>query len=842
MASIDSVLERLYKDPLTKDNFTASRTIPASEGLFDPYPQGIHPSILQGLSQEGITALYSHQKMAWELAEKGENFAVITGTASGKTLCYNLPIINRLIFEPQSRALYIFPTKALAHDQLSKIKSLLINCGFVKGSILPAAYDGDTPPRIRADIRAGSQLILSNPDMLHTGILPRHPQWSLFFENLNFVVIDEMHTYRGVFGSHVANVIRRLRRIAGYYGASPQFFLTSATIGNPQQLAESLTACPVQIIDTDGSQRGEKHFLIYNPPIIDRELGIRASLIHECVNLSQKAFDNHVQTIIFGRSRRAVEVLLSNMRAAFSSTSGSLSTQIRAYRSGYLPKKRREIEKGLRNGDVRIVVATTALELGIDIGNLDLAILAGYPGTISGTWQQAGRAGRKQANSAAILIASSNLIDQYLANKPEFFFGQSPEKALINPHNLLIILDHIKCALFELPFSADDGYGDLDAETTCQFLEFIHQNGGCYKADKKYYWMSDQFPSGSISLRNATGQRYILQDISQSSAETIGEIDGESIYWMVHPQAVYLHEGDAYIVTDLDDESHTVSLYPSQVDYFTRAKQETEISILETISELPFEHGSKAYGEISVISQVIGFQKLKNGTLEDLGFFDLSLPSTKLQTNGSWIKIDQSSIDQLRDQGLWNNDPNDYGPTWRVQREKALERDHYICQVCGLSGSEKLLHIHHKTPFRKFSSAITANSLDNLVTLCPACHRRVESRFRIRSGLAGFGFVLGNLAPLFVMCDARDIGVFTDPRSIYNDGAPLVAIYDMVPGGIGFSQSIYDTFTRLLTASLELVEGCSCKDGCPGCVGPGGEFGLSGKTETIALVKLLLGQ
>lgn len=842
MTSIDSILKRFYNDPSTKANFTASRTIPASKGLFDPYPQGVHPSILRGLGQEGISGLYSHQRAAWELAQKGDNFVITTGTASGKTLCYNLPIINRLIIEPQARALYIFPTKALAQDQLSKIKNLIVKCGIGKGSIFPAAYDGDTPHRIRAAIRDDSQLILSNPDMLHTGILPRHPQWSAFFEHLLFVVIDEMHTYRGVFGSHVANVIRRLSRIAGYYGSSPQFFLTSATIGNPKQLAEKLIASPVHIIDADGSQRGEKHFLIYNPPIIDRELGLRASLIQECVKLSQTAFDNHVQTIIFGRSRRSVEILLSNIRAAISTTSRDISNQIRAYRSGYLPKKRREIEKGLRNGDVRIVVATTALELGIDIGNLDLAILAGYPGTISGTWQQAGRAGRKQSASLAILVASSNLIDQYLAKKSEFFFDQSPEKALINPHNLLIMLDHVKCALFELPFESNDGFGDMDAETTHQFLEFIHQNGGCYKANQKYYWMSDQFPSSTISLRNAAGKRYTLQDISQSPGETIGEIDGESVYWMVHPQAIYLHEGEPYIVTELDDDTHTVSLYPSEVDYFTRAKQETEINILETISELPTEHGSKAYGELSVISQVVGFQKLRNGSLEDLGFFDLSLPSTKLQTFGSWIKINQSSIDLLRDLGLWNNDPNDYGPTWRTQREKTLKRDNFTCRLCGLSGAETLLHVHHKTPLRMFPSSIVANSLDNLVTLCPACHRRVEARFRIRSGLSGFGYVLGNLAPLFVMCDSRDIGVFTDPRSVFNSGSPIVVIYDNVPGGIGFSQSLYDTFSTLLEGSLEVVEGCSCKDGCPACVGPGGEFGHSGKTETIALLQLLLGQ
>jgi DEAD/DEAH box helicase domain-containing protein len=360
MAPIDSVLERFYNDPSTNTNFTAARTIPASKGVFAPFPQDIHPSIVRGLIHQGISSLYVHQKLAWEYAQNGDNFVVTTGTASGKTLCYNLPVINQLIIEPESRALYIFPTKALAHDQLTNITSLIESCGLGQGSIAPATYDGDTPHRIRTVIRNDSRLILSNPDMLHTGILPRHPQWSSFFEHLLFVVIDEIHTYRGVFGSHVANVIRRLKRIADYYGTSPQFVLTSATIGNPKQLSESLIASPVQTIDIDGSQRGEKHFLIYNPPIIDRELGLRASLIQECVNLSRIAFDNHVQTIIFGRSRRSVEVILSNIRAFISSTSSGILTQIRAYRSGYLPKKRREIEKGLRNGDVKIVVATTA--------------------------------------------------------------------------------------------------------------------------------------------------------------------------------------------------------------------------------------------------------------------------------------------------------------------------------------------------------------------------------------------------------------------------------------------------------------------------------------------------
>ncbi len=840
MASIDSLIERFYRDSSIRPNITASRTIPANEGQFSPYPAGIHPSILQGLRREGLSALYSHQGLAWDLAHNGDNFAVITNTASGKTLCYNLPIINRLVTEPGARALYIFPTKALAQDQLAKIKTLIRNSSIRHESIAPATYDGDTPQQDRISIRKDSRLILSNPDMLHTGILPRHPQWSEFLENLLFVVIDEMHIYRGVFGSHVANVIRRLKRIASYYGSVPQFFLTSATIGNPKQLAEGLIASPVQIIDTDGSEHREKHFIIYNPPIVDQELGLRASLTQECVHLSRTAFDNRVQTIVFGRSRRLVELLLTNIRAALSLPASDLMNKIRAYRSGYLPRKRREIEKGLRTGDVRIVVSTTALELGVDIGDLDLAILAGYPGTISGTWQQAGRVGRKQAASAAILVASSSLIDQYLARKPDFFFDQSPEKALINPHNLLILLDHIKCSLFELPFENTDGYGDLDIETTQQFLEFINQEGISYRASQKHYWMSDQFPAAQITLRNASGVRYILQDISQSPVETIGEIDGKSVYWMVHPHAIYLHEGDSYVVTSLNDETHMVALQPCQVDYFTRPKQETEINIIETISEAPISCGNKAFGEISVTSQVIGFQRLRNGSMEDLGFHELTLPKTNLLTSGFWIKIDPEAINQLRDLGMWINDPNDYGQTWIPQRQKALHRDHYSCQLCGMQNRDRLLHVHHKVPFKSFSSAIEANALENLVTLCSSCHRRVETRFRIRSGLAGFGYVLANLAPLFVMSDVRDIGVFTDPRSAFNKGAPIITIYDMVPGGIGFSQSLYDIYSTLVNASFELIENCSCKDGCPTCVGPSGEFGYSGKQETIVLVKMLL--
>lgn len=849
MDPITKLINRWRQDATIGENICAWRTIPAQDASFMPFPNDIHPALVHSFEKKGIKALYSHQSDAWELTQAKNNLVVVTNTASGKTLCYTLPVLNDLLRNEYSRALFLFPTKALTQDQLFGIQELLDNTNQITADdklaapVIPAIYDGDTPGNVRHSVRENSRLVLSNPDMLHTGILPYHPRWSSFFRGLNFVVVDEMHTYRGVFGSHVANIIRRLKRIAHFYGTKLQFILTSATIGNPKELAEMLIEEPVVVLDNDHSARGTKHFLVYNPPIINADLGLRASMFQECARLTKDILSLNIQTIVFGRSRRTVEVLLNTLRANsthLSSASGDNSTFIRAYRSGYLPKQRREIETDLRDQKVKAVVATTALELGIDIGKLGAAILIGYPGTIAGMWQQAGRAGRGLDNSLALLIASTSPLDQFLAKQPEYLFDQKPEKALINPDNLLILLEHIKCAAFELPFHTDDPFGDLDGKTTLEFLEFLWNADSLHKSGQRYFWMNNQFPAAGISLRNVSADRYLLQDASLSSIKTIGEVDGESALWMVHPQAIYLHEGETYLVTELDLDNKIAYLHSSLVDYYTKPRQETEIHLLETTAEEKTLGTVKAFGDIKVITRVVGYQKLQIGTHENLGIYELSLPESNLLTSGYLIKINRSIVEALRQTGMWSNDSNNYGPSWETQRKLARQRDNYQCQVCGSKAVGKAHHVHHKIPFRAFASLAEANSLRNLITLCPACHQRAERSVRINSGLAGLSYILGNLAPLFLMCDGRDLGVHQDPKSPLNEGEPLIVIYDRVPGGVGFSQSLFQIHSELLLRAYALASSCECTDGCPSCVGPGGELGYGGKTETVALLKLLI--
>lgn len=483
---VSRLISRWRATPEVGDNISAWRSEPARPPQLEPLPAELHPALAAALRRRGIHALYSHQADAWRHACRGEHFVVVTGTASGKTLCYNLPVLDRLFNSPESRALYIFPTKALAQDQASALENLVQAAEAAAADpsmIAPelqtrarltrvpvAVYDGDTPSSARPAIRRNARLIITNPDMLHTGILPHHTAWAEFFRSLDYVVIDELHTYRGVFGSHVANVLRRLRRIARFYGASPRFILTSATIANPTGLAERLVEAPVALVDNDGSARGPRHFLIYNPPLVDPDLGLRRSAVQESIHLADDLLAYQVQTIIFGRSRRTVELILTYLRERLQGRPGSPSSgadpsaAIRGYRSGYLPSQRREIEKGLRQGSVRAVVATNALELGIDIGGLGAAVLVGYPGTIAATWQQAGRAGRGDAAALAVLVATADPLDQFLAHHPDYFFERTPEQALVNPDNLLILLNHLRCAAFELPFQAGDAFGSVPPE------------------------------------------------------------------------------------------------------------------------------------------------------------------------------------------------------------------------------------------------------------------------------------------------------------------------------------------------------------------------------------------
>ncbi|MGB8213037.1 MAG: DEAD/DEAH box helicase [Anaerolineales bacterium] len=871
--TFSALLSQWQTDPATAPNLPVWQATPARPADLLPFPADLPLVLAKALARRGVQALYSHQAQAWESARRGENVVLATGTASGKTLAYNLPVLAAWLEHPDTRTLYLFPTKALTQDQFSSLTALQSSIQSSQPSIIftkSAIYDGDTPPSRRAGIRKNANLLFTNPDMLHTGILPHHTNWADFFKDLRFVIIDEMHTYRGVFGSHFANVLRRLKRVAAFYGASPQFILTSATIGNPQELAGRLIEAPVTLIDRDGSSRGPRHFLIFNPPVLDEALGLRKSALLEAVRLSQELNAQGVQHVVFARSRRSVEIILKYLQEQGKQVSGNqafrhLGTKIsspmspdplnsiRGYRSGYLPSQRRAIEKGLRDGTVRAVVATNALELGMDIGGLAAAVLAGYPGSIASLWQQAGRAGRGDDPALAILIASASPLDQFLAHHPDYFFGRSPEQALVNPDHMLILLNHLRCAMFELPFRKGETFGSLPAATVQEYLDFLVTSQEAHLSQGQYFWMADAYPGAAVSLRSASPQNVILQVQDGGVPWSLGEVDLASAPWMVHPHAVYLHEGQQYFVEDLDLAKGVATLIPVSLDYYTEPQRQTEVKILTMVEQTELtsgpssaqqemggkgDVGQKGWGELQVTLHVAGFKKLRWFTRENLGQEPLDLPPSEFQTTGYWLAISEGTVDRLRASGAWNSDPNDYGPGWNLLREAVRRRDGYRCQVCGLPEKERQHDVHHKQPFRGFASAAEANRMENLITLCPSCHRKAEQNVRMRSGLAGLGSLLGQLAPLFLMCDPGDLGLHTDasPATL---GRPGLVIYDDVPGGIGFSQKLFELHDELLRRALELVQACPCQAGCPSCVGPGGENGAGGKAETLELLKQL---
>ncbi|MDY6873500.1 MAG: DEAD/DEAH box helicase [Chloroflexota bacterium] len=835
--SIKSIMSRWRAQPTIAENVVEWRVVSQKPADSEPFPPLLDPALCQYLESSGIPHLYSHQAQAYKMIKDGHNVAIVSGTASGKTWCYNLPVIDNLLQQPEGKALYLFPTKALSQDQLSSLREILVRLNWPEIN-RANIYDGDTPQHVRSILRTESNIIITNPDMLHTGILPHHTAWKDFFTALRFIVIDEMHAYRGVFGSHVANVLRRLKRICRFYGSQPQTILTSATIANPKELAERLIEKPVSVIDQDGSPHGERHFLIYNPPLLDKKTGIRQSSLLEGTMLASELLAEEIQTIIFGRTRRTVELLLTYLRQR---DKHGNPNRIRGYRSGYLRRERRAIEDGLRRGEVQGVVATSALELGIDIGGMDAAVLVGYPGSIAATRQQAGRAGRKLAPALAILVTSATAMDQYLARHPDYFFDRSPERALIAPNNLLILLQHIRCAAFELPFRDGEGFGSITAERMRAFLDLLANSGELHKQGERYFWMADQYPAADISLRNATPDQVslVLRGDYQRQ-ETIGQVDTNSAYWMVHPDAIYLHEGTSYLVEELDLETGTAYLKQVATDYYTQAKKDTQVEEQKRIKTAKVRGAEKALGEILVTTRVVGYRKVRWFTHESLGNGKVELPPSFLKTIGYWISIDDETVKALKDEKLWNADPNNYGPEWDLIRRRVLNRDGDQCQVCGASGAGRSLHIHHIQPFKRFPSQEAANQLQNLITLCPSCHQLAEARVRVRSGMAGFSYVLQNLAPLLIMCDGEDIDVHYDPNSTLGGGQPTVVLFDNIPGGLGLSEALYDLHDDLLVQAQETVALCECEDGCPSCVGPIGEEGSGGKAETLALLKALI--
>ena len=619
---------------------TAVRRLPATAAASAPFPDGLDARLVSALATRGATELYTHQAEAFAHVAAGRNIVVTTPTASGKTLCYNLPVLEAVLRNPAARALYLFPTKALAQDQMAELHELAGAIGDAGGGAIGVhTYDGDTPQDARRTIRTRAHVVLSNPDMLHSGILPHHPKWAKLFENLRFIVIDELHAYRGVFGSHLANVLRRLRRVCGHYGSDPQVICSSATIANPAELAERLCDRRFTLVEKSGAPRGEKVFVFVNPPVVNRELGIRRSYLNEARRVTGEFLRRNLQIILFAQSRLATEILTTYLKDDFEDVPG-MPEKIRGYRGGYLPLRRREIEKGLREGLVRAVVSTNALELGIDIGALDVSIMAGYPGTIAATWQRAGRAGRRSARSAAVMVASSAPVDQFVVRHPSYFFDASPEHALVNPDNLNILVNHVKCAAFELPFTAVETYGRVNVQEVLGVLQearLVHLSGADPEDESagQWHWTSESYPADAVSLRSVSSDNFVVVD-QTGEPKVIAETDFTSALSMLHPKAIYLIEGRLFQVEKLDFEGRKAYVRAVDCDYYTDAIDYTKVTVLDRFASA----GAVAHhGEVHVVTRVVGFKKIKFHTNENVGSGELDLPEQQMHTTAYWLEV-----------------------------------------------------------------------------------------------------------------------------------------------------------------------------------------------------------
>lgn len=828
--SVLSTLNRLKQQPELHRCVTHWEQIPPRPAAYAPIPRDLDPRLRGALWQRGIKELYTHQAEAFEAAERGDHFVVVTPTASGKTLCYNLPVLDTLLSDPDARALYLFPTKALAQDQRHELLDLIQAADV---PIRAEVYDGDTPQSARRAIRASAQVVITNPDMLHTGILPHHTQWLSLWTNLRYIVIDEIHQYRGLFGSHFANLLRRMRRIARFYGCEPQFIAASATIANPGELMERLIDAeePVTVIDQSGAPHGEKHFIFWNPPPFNEQLGLRRSSLLEARRVASNFLADEVQTIVFTRARLTTEVLLRYLQEE-SAKLGLREGAVRGYRGGYLPLERREIEQGLRAGSVQAVVSTNALELGIDIGQLEACVMHGYPGTIASVWQQAGRAGRRAGASAAVLVASSHPLDQFIIQHPEWFFGASPEHARINPDNLLILVNHIRCAAFELPFAPSEGFGTVGSHVVGEVLSFLEAEGVVHSAADTYYWTAESYPAEAMSLRTAANDGILIAE--QPGNLVIGEVERFSVHQMCFPGAIYMHEGRQYLIEALDWEESRAAAKRVDVDYYTQAQTKSSVALLDTFASN--EEAGCHWGEVVVTRVATGYKRIKLHTHENLGTAELSLPESQMHTTCCWITFPVEVEDQ----------PRDYGPNWRQQRVRARGRDGFRCSHCRISEDElgRELDVHHIIPFREFGfipgqndGYLAANDLTNLVSLCPTCHKRAEPWYRsdVAVGLLGAANAIGNIAPLFLMCDARDLSVSSEVRSPQT-GKPTIFLYDTVPSGVGFAEKLWELHGDLIQAATDLIRDCPCATGCPACVGPDGMVGEHGKTHALDLL------
>jgi DEAD/DEAH box helicase domain-containing protein len=788
---VEPVLERWLASRWVKPCFCADETRNAHEGHYAELPPGLAPGLARALADRGITNLYAHQAVAVAEAQRGRHVVIATPTASGKSLCFHLPVLQAIADDPSARAIYLYPTKALARDQEAGLRELVAAAGLAAGAVV---YDGDTPADARRAARERSAIVLTNPDMLHTGILPHHTTWARTMQALRYIVIDELHTYKGVFGSHVANVLRRLMRIARFHGANPQILGATATIGNPREHAARLFGVrpdEMALVDESGAPRGKRRFFLFNPPVVDETLGIRASYVKQSVMLAADLVRARVPTIVFGQSRNSVEVMLRYLRDAVAtrtdSGGGIEPAQIMAYRGGYLPEQRRDIERRLRERDILAVVATNALELGIDIGELDAVVCAGYPGSIAATWQRIGRAGRRGAASIGVLVTSSAPLDQYLAREPRFFLGAPVEEARIDPDNVEILVQHLKCAAFELPLKRGDAFGSLGPEETVEALGFLQHHRVLHESGGTFHWAADAYPANDVSLRSVGWDNVVIIDVEHD--RSIAELDWRAAHTMLHQHAIYQHDGECWQVERFDYENHKAFVRHVAPDYWTDAMTYVQVTIIEDETAGPVagsdgadgspgagreavreqslrQDWSSGWGEVAIVEKVVGYKKIKFYTHENAGYGDVRLPEMQMHTTAFWVTAPEA-----------------------------------------------------------------------------VCARIEAGRPAVIDGLRGMGVALETVATLALMCDPRDLGTTLGTTSIDDEGdgpelqkslprkgfghlydatyRPTLFLYEHVPGGTGLAERIWERRDVLLARAARMIESCPCDKGCPACVGPG---------------------
>lgn len=642
--NIRQLIDYLKNYESFSENVRLWMTLDPKEAQLSSWPESIDPKIKEIFSSKGIDQLYSHQRESYDAVRQGKDIVVVTPTASGKTLCYNIPVLNNLAANPEARALYLFPTKALSQDQMTDLNNTI---ELLERNIKTYTFDGDTPTAARKAIREAGHIVITNPDMLHAGILPHHTKWVKLFENLKYIVIDEVHTYRGVFGSHFANLMRRLKRLCAFYGSNPQFIMCSATIKNPKSHAEALIEKPITLIDNNGAPAGEKHIVLYNPPVVNEQLGIRSSAVKEAAKVAAYILNNKIPAIVFARSRMKVEIISTYLK------NRCRGINIKGYRGGYLPNERRAIEKGLRDKTITGVVSTNALELGIDIGMLDAVVTTGYPGSISSMMQQFGRGGRRGEPSISIMVATSSPLDQYIANNPDFIVKSNPETATINPDNLLILMDHIKCAAFELPFHEDERFAEHHS-TTQEMLAFLEEMKVLKRSSGKFHWMSDIYPANDISLRTASQENFVIVDKTRKT-KVIGEVDFHSAPTLIHDDAIYIHQGRQYYIDNLDWERRTAYAHETDSEYYTDAQTKTDIHVMEDFDHFNVDFLEVHKGEINVREKAMMFKKIRFNTHENLGWSQIHLPEIEMHTSSVWLDFNTEYIEDFAGRELSGN-------------------------------------------------------------------------------------------------------------------------------------------------------------------------------------------